>query len=119
LTNLVKKYGLEGPEPIDREIHILNAAPPPEPPPPESLWDEEDPTLPLPSMQRSMPSIEIPLPDGLDALPDIGTAPAAVQERRATDALVKEVTVPLSLTADELRRNRKLRLKITLDITIE
>jgi len=115
LTNLVKKYGLEGPEPIDREIHILNAAPP-EPPPSESLWDEEDPTLPLPSMQRSMASIEIPLPEGLDSLPDIGTA---VQERRSTDALVKEVTVPLSLTADELRRNRKLRLKITLDITIE
>ena len=119
LTNLVKKYGLEGPDPIDREIHILNAAPPPEPPPPESLWDEEDPTLPLPSMQRGLPSIEIPLPEGLDALPDIGTAPAAVQERRATDAVVKEVTIPLTLTADEVRRNRKLRLKITLDITIE
>ena len=44
---------------------------------PDTLWDEEDPTLPLPSMQRGMPSIEIPLPDGLDSLPDIG-APAAV-----------------------------------------
>jgi signal recognition particle receptor subunit beta len=119
LANLVKKYGLEGSEPIDREIHILNAAPPPEPSAPESIWDEEDPTLPLPSMQRNLPSIEIPLPDGLDSLPDIGSAPAAVQERRATDALVKEVTVPLSLTQDEVRRNRKLRLKITLDITIE
>jgi hypothetical protein len=32
---------------------------------------------------------------------------------------VKEVTVPLKLTADEVRRNRKLRLKITLDVTIE
>jgi len=118
LTNLVKKYGLEGPDPIDREIHILNAIPPAEAPSPDTLWDEEDPTLPLPSMQRGMPSIEIPLPDGLDSLPDIGAAPAAVKERRA-ESLVKEVTVPLTLTADEVRRNRKLRLKINLDITIE
>ena len=120
LTNLVKKYGLEGSEPIEREIHILNGTPPPEPMPADTLWDEEDPTLPLPSMQRNMPSIEIPLPDGLDSLPDIGAAPAAVKERRTiADGLVKEVTIPLTLTADEVRRNRKLRLKITLDVTIE
>jgi signal recognition particle receptor subunit beta len=123
LTNLVKKYGLEGSEPLEKDIHILNGAPPPEPTAPETLWDEEDPTLPLPSRQRkmgAMPSIEIPLPDGLDALPDIGGAPAAVQERRArTEELVKEVTVPLKLTEEEARRGRKLRLKLTLDITIE
>lgn len=123
LTNLVKKYGLEGSEPLEKDIHILNGVPPPEPTAPETLWDEEDPTLPLPSRQRNMgamPSIEIPLPDGLDALPDIGGAPAAVQERRArTEELVKEVTVPLKLTEEEARRGRKLRLKLTLDITIE
>jgi len=126
LANLVKKYGLEGSEPLEREIHILNAAPPPEPPMPDTLWDEEDPTLPLPSRQRNkmnqlpMASVEIPLPDPLDALPDIGGAPAAVQERRVTaEAVVKEVTVPLTLTTEELRRSRKLRLKVTFDITIE
>ena len=126
LANLVKKYGLEGSEPLEREIHILNGGPPAEPAPPNALWDEEDPTLPLPGRQRNkmdelpMASIEIPLPEGLNALPDIGSAPAAVKERRATgEAIVKEVTVPVTLSAEELRRSRKLRLKVTFDITIE
>jgi len=126
LSNLVKKYGLEGPEPLEREIHFLNAASH-EQPATETLWDEEDPTLPLPSRQRNMnigheipmASIEIPLPDPLESMPDIGAAPAAVQERRVTDVLVKEVTVPLTLTPEELKRHRKLRIKVTLDVTIE
>ena len=123
LSNLIKKYGLEGPEPLDREIKVLNP-PPPEPVPPDTLWDEEDPTLRLPSMQRNeelpMASIEIALPEGiLDTLPDVGSAPAALKERRATDGLVKEVTVPLTLSIAELRRTRKLRLHITLDVTID
>ena len=29
LTHLVRKYGLEGPEPLEREIQILNPSPPP------------------------------------------------------------------------------------------
>ena len=67
-----------------------------------------------------MASIEIPLPDGiLDSLPEVASAPTAVKELRATDGLVKEVTVPLTLTIAELRRTRKLRLKITLDVTID
>lgn len=128
LANLVKKYGLEGAEPLDREVQILSAAAAPEPLAAEALWDDEDPTLSLPGRQRAkgqeapMASIEIPLPEGvLNSLPDLGGgAPAAVvaNDRRATDGLVKEVTVPLTLTADELRRHRKLRLKITLDVTI-
>jgi signal recognition particle receptor subunit beta len=135
LSNLVKKYGLEGTEPFDREIQILNAAPPPAAPrPAETLWDE-DPTLPLRGLPdeeveevnplSEIPSIEIPLPDGiLGSLPAVGGAPRASTvtappaERRATEGLVKEVTVPLTLTAEELRRYRKLRLKITLDVTI-
>src|SRR5688572_13660256 len=40
LTHLVKKYGLEGSGPIEKEIHILNA--PTQSAPAESLWDEED-----------------------------------------------------------------------------
>ena len=115
LSNLVKKYGLEGTEPIDRDVQILN------PPTPESvaaasLWDEEDPTLPLGSKQKraQMASIEIPLPEGvMHSLPDIGGVALA------TDALVKEVTVPLTLSEDEVRRHRKLKLHITLDVTID
>ena len=127
LSNLVKKYGLEGTESLDREVQILNATPPPEQVAPDTLWDEEDPALRLPSRQRAkgseelpMASIEIPLPDGiLDSLPEVASAPTAVKELRATDGLVKEVTVPLTLTIAELRRTRKLRLKITLDVTID
>lgn len=140
LTHLVRKYGLEGPEPLEREIQILNPSPPPEPLSADTLWDDEDPTLPLgaaavppQSAEIPMASIEIPLPDGiLNSLPDIGAAPAAStlaaprpakSERRATDGLanqlVKELSVPLTLTADELARYRKLRLKITIDLTIK
>jgi len=70
-----------------------------------------------------MTSIEIPLPEGiLNSLPDL-SAPSsrtanAPTERRATDGLVKEVTVPLNLTMEELRQHRRLRLKITLDVNL-
>lgn len=199
LAHLVKKYGLEGSEPLEREIQILNAAVAQEPHPPDSLWDEDDvfadapsrppasafalddvsgaediplvpteligspppapappspppaaepfddfedyfsnpspmPAPPPPSSsgisvrgstsalaplsepnEVPMMSIEIPLPEGiLNSLPDLG-APA---ERRATDGLVKEVTVPLNLTMDELRQHRRLRIKITLDVNL-
>src|SRR5205085_11082919 len=44
LAHLIKKYGLEGSEPIDRDIQILNAQVAREHPPAESLWaDEESP----------------------------------------------------------------------------
>jgi len=67
---------------------------------------------------------EIPLPEGiLSSLPDLGSSTATVTapphtERRSTDGLVKEVTVPLNLTAEELRQHRRLRLKITLDVNV-
>src|SRR6185503_11926847 len=41
LAHLIKKYGLEGSEPIDREIQILNA-PSSTAPPVTSVWDEEE-----------------------------------------------------------------------------
>ncbi len=72
-------------------------------------------------------SIEIPLPAGiLDSLPVLGggDAPATTNaaqsapERRVTDGLVREVTIPLNLTLDELRQHRRLRLKITLDVNL-
>jgi mutual gliding-motility protein MglA len=203
LQHLIKKYGLEGSEPLDREIQILNPMLAAEPRPHDSLWDEDDPfadPVPQPAsaftlddagdaddiplvpteligsapaaapqhvaeepfedfrnyfatntepdaeppssgisvrggksglsalselpIEVPMSSIEIPLPDGiLDSLPDL-SAPSssrtatAPTERRATDGLVKEVTVPLNLTMDELRQHRRLRLKITLDVNL-
>ena len=200
LAHLIKKYGLEGSEPLDREIQILNPAVSPEARPPDSLWDEDDvfgdapssssaftlhdahdaediPLVPTELIGSTPPadakpaeepfddfdyyatqlteepdapssgmtvmgsgsalsalddqpndvpmmSIEIPLPEGiLSSLPDLG-APSSSRtatptaERRATDGLVKEVTVPLNLTMDELRQHRRLRLKITLDVNL-
>jgi mutual gliding-motility protein MglA len=201
LQHLIKKYGLEGSEPLDREIQILNPTLTAEARPHDSLWDEDDPfadpapppvsaftlddagdadDIPLvpteligappaaasaepdepfedfrdyfatkPDVDDEAPSsgisvrgetsklsalseipfdvpmnsIEIPLPEGiLNSLPDLSApslrAATAAAERRATDGLVKEVTVPLNLTMDELRQHRRLRLKITLDVNL-
>jgi signal recognition particle receptor subunit beta len=200
LQHLIKKYGLEGSEPLDREIQILNPTLAAEPRPHDSLWDEDDPFADPPSPLASaftldnagdaddiplvpteligsapaaepdeapfedfrdyfatktevdaeppssgisvrgntsalsafdempievpMHSIEIPLPEGiLNSLPDLSAPTSsrtatAPTDRRATDGLVKEVTVPLNLTMDELRQHRRLRLKITLDVNL-
>jgi signal recognition particle receptor subunit beta len=179
LAHLVKKYGLEGSEPLDKEIQILNA-PSHEAEAADSLWDDEgdgpargsgaaefdleesaaDETIPLvatellpssqpPPIDRNpfedvttsyygggrpeldsavevpMTSIEIALPQGiLESLPDLGKeAPATLSarpspERRSTDGLVKEVSIPLNLSIDEIREHRRLRLRITLDINL-
>jgi hypothetical protein len=204
LAHLVKKYGLEGAEPLEKEIQILNV-PTQNAAPADSLWDDEEepfgdttavapppapPARPAPiplsaaepefeldddlgdSADESIPlvatelvssakaaaapmpalhanpfddvtdyfstpglaaeaievptaSIEIPLPAGiLDSLPVLGEQPAATTiapappERRANDGLVKEVSIPLNLTLDELRQHRRLRLKITLDVNL-
>jgi signal recognition particle receptor subunit beta len=191
LTHLVKKYGLEGSEPLEKEIQILNAQTVPSEPA-ESLWnDDDEPTLSMPSRagaataeielddahDESIPlvatelvprggasaaagmisnpfddvtdyfstpgpaaatapapipievpasSIEIPIPHGiLDSLPVLGQQPAATAvanpssyDRRNTDGLVKEVSIPLNLSLDELRQYRRLRLKITLDVNL-
>jgi hypothetical protein len=199
LTHLVKKYGLEGSEPLEKEIQILNvrsqqpeatgdslwdddddgdstaAAPAPAPAPARAvataaataaplgeaefdLDDDADETIPLVATElvppppspfanpfddvtdyfstpggASMPievpttSIEIPLPQGiLESLPILGEQPAAravappppAPERRSSDGLVKEVSIPLNLSMDELRQHRRLRLKITLDVNL-
>jgi mutual gliding-motility protein MglA len=201
LTHLVKKYGLEGSEPLEREIQILNA-PTAKAAPAESLWDDDDedpfggPSVPAPAvaarpisaavsmapageaefelddasdddiplvatellpsasqqavsmgnpfedvseyfstpgpaaspatMEIPTMSVEIPLPAGiLDSLPVLGQdAPATTTmsspgpARRANDGLVKEVSIPLNLSLDELRQHRRLRLKITLDVNL-
>ena len=53
ITHLVKKYGLEGSEPLDREIQILNATVGDARP--ESLWEEGDPDATMPA-SASMPA---------------------------------------------------------------
>jgi len=184
LAHLIKKYGLEGSEPLDKEIQILNApssapaaaqslwddddeplAPPPPPPQPSArtsgahapvgepefeVDEASDENVPLvatelvPAMAPSNPfedvyfstpgpaaasepmevpmmSIEIPLPQGiLESLPVLGeqSTMTAPPERRATDGLVKEVSIPLNLSLEELRHHRRLRLKITLDVNL-
>jgi mutual gliding-motility protein MglA len=205
LTHLVKKYGLEGSEPLEKEIQILNARAQPPDPTADSLWDDDDEPLgnstaaapppapaPAPAPARAvaaaaaatspvgeaefeldddadetiplvatelvpppppsfanpfddvtdyfstpggaaMPievpttSIEIPLPQGiLESLPILGEQPAArtvappppAPERRSSDGLVKEVSIPLNLSMEELRQHRRLRLKITLDVNL-
>jgi len=196
LTHLVKKYGLEGSEPVDREIQILNpvsaerpagdslwdeddsppaAAPPPPPAPrpaaavasssasstPSFFVDDssDDESIPLvetelvgsattaaaaqsspfedvtdyfstpgpaavPDTDVPMTSIEIPLPPGiLDSLPALDNSPSAVAappapERRSSDGLTKEVSIPLNLSVEELRHHRRLKLKITLDVNL-
>ena len=77
-------------------------------------------TLDIPTM-----SVEIPLPQGiLESLPVLGEEPPATTrlstspERRANDGLVKEVSIPLNLSLDEIRQHRRLRLKITLDVNL-
>jgi signal recognition particle receptor subunit beta len=197
LAHLVKKYGLEGTEPLEKEIQILNARAQ-APAPAESLWDDDpddgdataaapapspapasasvaepvaepefelddaaDETIPLVATELLPPpvsafsnpfddvtdyyasavpiedpaevatnvpmtSIEIPLPAGiLDSLPVLGKdAPARTKatppapERRTSDGLVKEVSIPLNLSMEELRQHRRLRLKITLDVNL-
>jgi mutual gliding-motility protein MglA len=42
LSHLIKKYGLEGSEPIEKEIQILNARTSDAPAASDSLWDEDD-----------------------------------------------------------------------------
>ncbi len=187
LAHLVKKYGLEGSGPLEKEIQILNV-PTQSAAPAESLWDDDDEPFgatitappPAPAASAAAPvgeaefdldddadeslplvatelvgatatpttnpfddvsdyfnsygrsqepvevpttSIEIPLPPGiLDSLPVLGEgAPAmtvAAPERRSTDGLVREVTIPLNLSMEEIRQHRRLRLKITLDVNL-
>lgn len=204
LSHLIRKYGLEGSEPLDKEIQILNAPSQPAVRD-DSLWDEEeepfepgapapetpslsapftapvgesefefdddaDESIPLvatelvgaraaaggapaastpePSLESNpfedmtgyysspvpvdtvmatevpLTSIEIPLPQGiLESLPTLGgqaslSPSAPPPERRASDGLVKEVSIPLNLSLDELRQHKRLRLKITLDVNL-
>ena len=168
LSHLIKKYGLQGKEPLEKEIKVLDAKVDGEDQKPdeESVWDDvlvtevstESPaggddqfmiddaadegapivetellggrSAPPPppggfdasfgseaSRESEIPmaSVEIPLPDQiLNSLPRLEQQ----TERRQFDGLVKEVTIPLNLSLDEVQKHRKIRLSITLDINI-
>jgi signal recognition particle receptor subunit beta len=213
LSHLVKKYGLEGSEPLSNEIQILNAHTDTAAAGSDSIWDDDDapaptaPRQPAPAaaapaaaapvpaaaaaaaaparttiplspvseaefefdngdedipmvatelvqpaspfgdvyrpapgrpapipeapMEVPMNSIEIPLPAGiLDSLPVLGGGSAPPQaarpaappqsppDRRAADGLVKEVSIPLNLSIEEIKLHRRLKLKITLDVNL-
>jgi signal recognition particle receptor subunit beta len=197
LVHLIRKYNLQGSEPLEREIQILNPTLPQEMPSPDTLWDDAgeivsssgpisapneafvldesapDDNLPLvpteliggapepepfgevtdyfstPGPPAAAPpppaappkkeatttaiplqSIEMPLPESIrDSLPKLDQRPAATAsavaapppqtaERRSSDGLVKEVTIPLNLSLEEIRMHRRLRLKITLDVNL-
>ena len=63
LAHLVKKYGLEGSEPLGGDIQILNANTGGERLASDSLWDEEDePATPTPSKPAGKPAPPTPPP---------------------------------------------------------
>lgn len=107
----------------------------PTPPPPGGFVPEKNPFGDLPSFgvedasEVPLASVEMQLPEGLLAsLPKITTQSGATSapfasatpevERRTSDGLVKEVTLPLNLSLSELKGHKKLRLRITLDVNI-
>jgi mutual gliding-motility protein MglA len=82
---------------------------------------------PAPPTEVPIGSVEVPLPEQL--LQTFGAAPesppparsrttAAVEELKTTGELVREVTIPINLSLEELRRHRKLKLRITLDVNL-
>ncbi len=95
--------------------------PPPQANPFDDYFSSADDAAEVPTT-----SIEIPLPQGiLESLPVLGEQQPATTvaappspDRRSTDGLVREVSIPLNLTLDELRQYRRLRLKITLDVNL-
>ncbi len=88
LAHLVKKYGLEGAEPLEKEIQILNARAQQPDPTADSLWDDDDE----------------PLGDSTAAAPAPAPTPAparAVAAAAATAAPVGESEFELDDDADE------------------
>src|SRR5216684_4634920 len=72
LAHLVKKYGLEGSEPIERDIQILNAAVAQEPKPHDSLWDEDD-VFGEPPSPPPTPAFMLDVVSGADDIPLVPT----------------------------------------------
>src|SRR5438128_6205674 len=70
LAHLIRKYGLEGSEPLDREIQILNANTGGDRGPADSLWDEDD----------------VPAAEPVGASRSAATKPAAIKQAPPTAA---------------------------------
>lgn len=117
LAHLVSKYGLEGTEPID--VH-LTGRPAQEEPRADVFLEETPPAeaeaapaveVSADSVEVPLVSVEIPLPEPiLDSLP--------VLDEPEPTPLVREITLPVTLSLEELRSHRKLQLKITVDVNL-
>ncbi len=85
------------------------------------------------STEVPLQSVEMKLPDNIrDSLPRIGDepsptppapvpaapAPAAAAAEPDRREIIKEVTIPLNLSMAELKGQRKLKLRITLDVNL-
>ncbi|MEO8216479.1 MAG: GTPase domain-containing protein [Acidobacteriota bacterium] len=74
-------------------------------------WEEVDGPMTARALESSLPDPAPPPP------PPAGNVAVAMPDRSA-ESLVKEVTLPLNLTLDEIQRFRKLKIRITLDVNL-
>ena len=162
LDQLVKKYGLSGSEPLDREIKPLASASPSLSPAESgggSVWVEDnvlasepphgDPLMTAADLSPSYVVDEdrgenlVTVPTQLVSPPPSAYSasepfPAAgresgsfepeieiefedrsvIRERRSSDGLIKDILVPVRLSAAELRGHRRIRLRLQIDIDI-
>ena len=114
---------------VETELVAPASARPPSPPFDELMDEFPSPIddvgiADAPVAEVPIASVEIPLPEGLlSSLPKFpGSSPASAEQqekdRRSSDAIVKEVTIPINLSRQELLTSRKLRLKITLEVNL-
>lgn len=112
LTHLVRKYGLESSEPLDREIQILNARVPGDRQSDDSLWDEDEesaPALPPPvpasnsfvvdddSQDDDIPLIQTEL---IDPPPASAAAPVSKERPAAAAAPARQQESPFTDVSD-------------------
>ena len=113
---------------------------PPEPPSPfgdvfgafdrddEPEEDEDADEIPLASVEMPLPELSAiadtpPEAPVASPRPPLSGAPAPAPAPRPTpeqsaEPLVREVTIPLNLTAEEIRKHRRLRLRIQIEVNI-
>ena len=73
-----------------------------------SSFDDVFETTPI-RTAVSMPSVEIDIS---------GFESGGLDERRAADGLIRDVTIPLTLSLDELRGHQRLKVRIQLEVKI-
>ena len=83
---------------------------------PEAILDSL-PQVAAGTDSAAAPPAQAPTPVPVPATPSAPATPApAPVERRSSDGLVKEVTLPLNISRSELEGHRKLKIKITVDV---